>query len=232
MRSVPIIRVCVDAVGIVRRQSVECQVYFEAVPDVAHAYPLGPGHLTCVDHLIEQGCADADVDCRLAAREAALRWHLRHRGTGCIGQPFTTQSTIRAGGLTGTRATTLREVGAIGREARNCLRDPTRSGGWIDDVDIWAIRRDGKLVAVASVFRNRMIVELRGPGNSSDFRGVGHALVVWIAGSGFRIDRTVDIAIADLLGGPPRSPDPTGDDVAIALAINVARIIDAIDEVR
>lgn len=110
-------------------------------------------------------------------------------------QPFTTPCVIRAGGLTGRRAMTFREITAIGREARNCLRYSVRNGVRDDDMDIWAIRRGPQLVAVASVFRERMIMELRGPGNSSCFRGEGHRLVTWIAASGLRVDGTVESQI-------------------------------------
>lgn len=144
-------------------------------------------------------------------------------------QPFTTPCVIRAGGLTGRRATTFREIMAIGREARNCLRYPVRNGVRNDDMDIWVIRRGPQLVAVASVFRERMIMELRGAGNSSSFRGVGHRLVTWIAAAGFRVDRTVEISIADLLGAG-RNPDPLEDEVEAALTVRIARTLEVFDE--
>ncbi|KGJ13916.1 hypothetical protein [Paracoccus sanguinis] len=66
---------------------------------------------------------------------------------------------IRAGGLTGRRATTFHEITAIGREARNCLRHSVRNDVRDEDLDIWVIRRGQQLVAVASVFRERMIMK-------------------------------------------------------------------------
>lgn len=149
-------------------------------------------------------------------QEALLEQVRRHVAHLDDDQPFTPPCVIRAGGLTGRRATTFHEITAIGREARNCLRRAVRNGVRDDDLDIWAIRRGPQLVAVASVFRERMIMELRGPGNSSNFRGVGHRLVTWIAAAGFRVDRTVEISIADLLGAG-RNPDPWEDEVEAAL---------------
>lgn len=142
-------------------------------------------------------------------------------------QPFTTPTVIRASGLTGRRATTFHEITAIGREARNCLRHSGRNNMRSDDMDIWVIRRGPQLVAVASVWRERMIMELRGPGNSSWFRGVGHRLVAWIVASGFRVDRTVEISIADLLGAA-RDPVPTEDDDEAALTVRITQSLDAL----
>lgn len=146
-----------------------------------------------------------------------VRRHVAHLDDD---QPFTTPCVIRAGGLTGRRATTFHAITAIGREARNCLRYSVRDGVRDDDMDIWVIRRGPQLVAVASVFRERMITELRGPGNSSRFRGTGHRLVTWIAASGFRIDRGVDIAIADLLGEVLDPPDPMEDEIEKAARVH------------
>lgn len=155
-----------------------------------------------------------------------VRRHVAHLDDD---QPFTTPCVIRAGGLTGRRATTFHAITTIGREARNCLRYSVRNGVRDDDMDIWVIRRGPQLVAVASVFRERMITELRGPGNSSRFRGTGHRLVTWIAASGFRVDGTVEISIADLLG-VARNPDPTADDVEAALTARIAQTLDVFDD--
>lgn len=162
-------------------------------------------------------------------QEALLDQVRRHVAHLDDDQPFTTPCVIRAGGLTGRRATTFHAITAIGREACNCLRYSVRNGVRDDDMDIWVIRRGPQLVAVASVFRERMITELRGPGNSSRFRGTGHRLVTWIAASGFRVDGTVEISIADLLG-VARNPDPTADDVEAALTARIAQTLDVFDD--
>src|SRR5262249_59633569 len=53
------------------RQSIKGEIELVGIPDPTGVDDLGPRHAAVFDHLVELPGADADVDCRLLARQPA-----------------------------------------------------------------------------------------------------------------------------------------------------------------
>lgn len=94
---------------------------------------------------------------------------------------------LRHGGVEGRRATTLAEVRALGREARNCL---ARVESWstrplAGASEIWALRHGGQLVAVLSRKDDGTVDALNGPENDPVAPERFWPVLSWLAASGF-----------------------------------------------
>lgn len=94
---------------------------------------------------------------------------------------------LRHGGVEGRRATTLAEVRAVGREARNCL---ARADSWstrpvAGASEIWALRHSGQLVAVLSRKDDGTVEALNGPENDPVAPEYLWPVLGWLAAAGF-----------------------------------------------
>lgn len=117
--------------------------------------------------------------------------------------PFAVVKEVRAGALIGTRCTTIAEITALGRDARNCLAElhGTHSAFARREQDIWALRVEGRLIAIlrTTLIPDPIAVELLGPRNRVGVSGYGQDLVAWLIRAEIKVDRECQIRLVDLL---------------------------------
>ncbi|WP_146113069.1 hypothetical protein [Paracoccus yeei] len=194
-----------------------------------------------VDNLAEVAAVADDPDHPLGRQAASLLRSLPHAGRPKVGRvapvvaqvrafperarnallrtnrhkPICRPETIKAGGLTGTRCTTIREVLSLGSEARNCLASPMKRhlGIQTGEEEIWALRSANDLVAVLAIKNDpRRLVELKGPDNVASVSGHGADLADWCRAIGVLVSRRCEIRLTDILPAQIALPEEFEDE--------------------
>lgn len=122
---------------------------------------------------------------------------------------------LTAGRLTGRRTTTLGEVLALGREARNCL---SKHGAARESIaaghDVWALREGPTLVALIEVGADGVVRQMRGPRNGTRFTGYLLDIVQFCTAAGFKVGMGIEVKLADLMPAPLQVTGDAGLDLA------------------